>query len=66
MGCSEPDFWDTMGVVNEPLADKLYNTVFGGMGADATADNIGMTLLTATAVGIAAHAAISTVKKPKE
>jgi quinone-reactive Ni/Fe-hydrogenase small subunit len=66
MGCSEPDFWDTMGVVNEPLADKLYNTVFGGMGADATADNIGMTLLTVTAVGIAAHAAISTIKKPKE
>jgi len=66
MGCSEPDFWDTMGTVNEPLSDKLYNSVFGGMGADATADNIGLTLLTATAVGIAAHAAISTVKKPKE
>jgi quinone-reactive Ni/Fe-hydrogenase small subunit len=66
IGCSEPDFWDTMGVVNEPLSDKLYNTVFDGMGADATADNIGLTLLTATAVGIAAHAAISTVKNPKE
>jgi quinone-reactive Ni/Fe-hydrogenase small subunit len=66
MGCSEPDFWDTMGTVNEPLSDKLYNSVFGGMGADATADNIGLTLLTVTAVGIAAHAAISTVKKPKE
>jgi len=66
MGCSEPDFWDTMGTVNEPLSDKLYNTVFGGLGADATADKIGITLLTATAVGIAAHAAISTVKKPKE
>ena len=66
MGCSEPDFWDTMGVVGEPLSDKLYNTVFGGMGADATADKVGLTLLTATAVGIAAHAAISTIKKPKE
>ena len=66
MGCSEPDFWDTMGTVNEPLSDKLYNTVFDGMGADATADKIGLTLLTVTAVGIAAHAAISTVKKPKE
>jgi quinone-reactive Ni/Fe-hydrogenase small subunit len=66
MGCSEPDFWDTMGTVNEPLSDKLYNSVFGGMGADATADNIGLTLLTVTAVSIAAHAAISTVKKPKE
>jgi len=66
MGCSEPDFWDTMGVVGEPLSNKLYNTVFGGLGADATADKIGLGLLTATAVGIAAHAAISTIKKPKE
>jgi len=65
MGCSEPDFWDTMGVVGEPLKDRLYHTVFGGMGADATADKIGVTLLTATAVGIAAHAAISAIKNPK-
>jgi quinone-reactive Ni/Fe-hydrogenase small subunit len=66
MGCSEPDFWDTMGTVGEPLKDKLYNTTFNGLGADATADNIGISLLTATAVGIAAHAAISAVKSPKE
>jgi len=66
MGCSEPDFWDTMGTVGEPLKDRLYQTVFSGAGADATADKIGITLLTATAVGIAAHAAISVVKKPKE
>ncbi len=65
MGCSEPDFWDTMGTVNEPLKDRLYNTVFNGMGADATADNIGVTLLVATGVGIAAHAAISAIKHPK-
>ena len=66
MGCSEPDFWDTMGTVGEPLKDKLYNTVFSGAGADATADKIGVGLLTATAVGIAAHAAISVIKKPQE
>ena len=66
VGCSEPDFWDTMGTVNEPLKDRLYQTTFGGSGADATADKIGITLLTATAVGIAAHAAISAVKPPKE
>ena len=66
IGCSEPDFWDTMGTVGEPLKDKLYQTVFGGVGADATADKIGIGLLTATAVGIAAHAAISVVKKPQE
>ena len=66
MGCSEPDFWDTMGTVNEPLKDKLYNSVFGGTGADATADEIGISLLTATAIGIAAHAAISAKIPPKE
>jgi len=66
MGCSEPDFWDTMGTVGEPLKDRLYHTTFGGLGADATADKIGLGLLTATAVGIAAHAAISSVKPPKE
>ena len=66
MGCSEPDFWDTMGTVNEPLAGKLYHTVFGGLGADATADRIGIGILTATAIGIAAHAAIAVIKPPKE
>jgi len=66
MGCSEPDFWDTMGTVGEPLKDRLYQTVFSGAGADATADKIGVTLLAATAVGVAAHAAISAIKPPKE
>ena len=65
IGCSEPDFWDTMGTVNEPLKDRLYHTTFGGLGSDATADKIGLGLLTATAVGIAAHAAISVIKPPK-
>ena len=66
IGCSEPDFWDTMGTVNEPLKDKLYNTTFGGLGADATADKIGIGLLAATGVGIAAHALIASIKPPKE
>ncbi|MDD3834893.1 MAG: Ni/Fe hydrogenase, partial [Sulfurimonas sp.] len=66
MGCSEPDFWDKMGIVHEPLGDRLYHTTFGGLGADATADKIGVGILTVTAIGIAAHAAISLVKKPKE
>lgn len=65
MGCSEPDFWDTMGVIHEPLANKLYHTTFGGLGSDATADKIGVGLLTVTAVGIAAHAALSVIKNPK-
>ena len=66
MGCSEPDFWDTMGVVHEPLGNRLYHTAFAGLGSDATADKIGVGILTVTAIGIAAHAAISIVKKPKE
>jgi quinone-reactive Ni/Fe-hydrogenase small subunit len=66
MGCSEPDFWDTMGIVGEPLKDRLYHTTFGGLGADATADKIGLGLLVATGVGIAAHAAVSSIKPPKE
>jgi quinone-reactive Ni/Fe-hydrogenase small subunit len=66
MGCSEPDFWDKMGPFEEPVADRLYNTVFSGMGADATADKIGTGILTATAVGIAAHAVISKIKNPPE
>ena len=61
IGCSEPDFWDAMGPFEEPLGDRLYQTVYGE-GADKTADKVGIALLTATAVGIAAHAAIAAVK----
>jgi len=66
LGCSEADFWDTMNNFEEPLADRLYNTVFGGLGSDATADRIGLGVLVATGIGIAAHAAISAIKNPKE
>ena len=66
IGCSEPDFWDTMGPFEEPVADRLYNTVFGGLGADATADRVGTGLLAVTGIGIAAHAVISNIKKPKD
>ncbi|MCV6608571.1 MAG: hydrogenase small subunit [Campylobacterales bacterium] len=65
IGCSEPDFWDTMGPYEEPKGNRLYDTPFG-LGADATADKIGLGVLAATGVGIAVHAAISNVKKPKE
>ncbi|MBU0720269.1 hydrogenase small subunit [bacterium] len=66
LGCSEPNFWDTMGPFEEPVADKIYNTVFGGVGADATADKVGIGILTATALGIAAHAVLSKIKNPQE
>ncbi|ADU65819.1 hydrogenase small subunit [Desulfurispirillum indicum] len=62
IGCSEPNFWDTMAPYEEPRKDHLYSGVFGGMGADATADKIGIALLTATAVGIGAHAVYSVVQ----
>lgn len=58
IGCSEPDFWDSMAPYEEPRADHLYSSLFSG-GADATADKIGIALLSATAVGIGAHAALS-------
>ena len=50
-----------MGPFEEPLGNRLYNTVYGE-GADKTADKVGVALLAATAVGIAAHAAIAAVK----
>ncbi|MDR2904952.1 MAG: hydrogenase small subunit [Helicobacteraceae bacterium] len=61
IGCSEPDFWDKMGPFEEPLADKLYHSI----SADATADKAGIAILTVTAAAIAAHAAISALKKPE-
>ena len=54
-----------MGPFEEPLADRLYNTVFDGAGADATADKIGLGVLAVTGVAIAAHAAVATLKKDK-
>lgn len=63
LGCSEPDFWDTMGPFEEPLANRLYKSVFGGLGADAAADKIGIGILALAGVGMAAHAAIATFKK---
>ncbi|MDR0746421.1 MAG: hydrogenase small subunit [Helicobacteraceae bacterium] len=61
IGCSEPNFWDAMGPFEEPLASKLYHSI----DADATADKVGVALLTVTAIGVAAHAAISALKKPE-
>ncbi|WP_033915906.1 hydrogenase small subunit [Campylobacter sputorum] len=63
IGCSEPNFWDEMGPFEVPLGDRLYNTTFGGLGADATADKIGIGILAIAGVAIAAHAAIASFKK---
>lgn len=63
IGCSEPDFWDSMGPFEEPLTNRLFSTVFNGVGADATADKIGIGVLAIAGVGIAAHAAVASMKK---
>jgi len=62
IGCSEPDFWDAMAPFEEPLANHKFMSV----SADATADKVGITILTLAGVAIAAHAAISAIKNPKE
>lgn len=63
IGCSEPNFWDEMGPFEVPLGDRLYHTTFGGLGADSTADKIGIGILAIAGVAIAAHAAIASFKK---
>ena len=65
IGCSEPNFWDTMTPFEAPLANQLFQTTFDGMGADKTADRVGGVILAATAIGIAAHAVASSVAKNK-
>nr|WP_220272078.1 hydrogenase small subunit [Helicobacter didelphidarum] len=64
IGCSEPRFWDTMNPFEVPLGNR-YQTAFTGAGADRTADNVGIIVLGAAAIGIAAHAMISGAIKPK-
>ncbi len=66
IGCSEPDFWDKMGPFEEPLGDRLFETAMDGFGADKTADTVGIALLAATGVGIAAHATMAAINKPKD
>ncbi|QCD45161.1 hydrogenase small subunit [Campylobacter mucosalis] len=65
IGCSEPDFWDNMGPFEEPMGDRLYNTVLG-LGADNVSDKIGIGILALTGIGIAAHALIAATRKDSE
>ncbi len=66
IGCSEPNFWDTMGPFEEPISGNLFQTAFGGLGSDATVDKIGISVLTVTGLAIAAHGALSAFKQPKD
>jgi hydrogenase small subunit len=58
IGCSEKDFWD-----NGPFYRHLAS--FPGFGIETTADDIGVAVGAVTAVGIAAHAVSTNLKKRK-
>lgn len=58
IGCSEANFWD-----NGPFYRHLPS--FPGFGIETTADNVGLAVGAAAAVGIAAHAATSVFVKGK-
>ncbi|EAH7837837.1 hydrogenase small subunit [Campylobacter lari] len=65
IGCSEPDFWDTMGPFEEVMAGRLFDTVYG-LGADSVSDKIGIGVLCVTGVAVAAHAVIASLEKNKD
>ncbi len=54
IGCTEPDFWDTM----TPFYERLPKVKIPGTGIIEDADNIGKVLVGATAVGVGLHAAV--------
>jgi hydrogenase small subunit len=58
IGCSEANFWD-----NGPFYQHLAS--FPGFGIETTADDIGLFLGAATAVGITAHAVSTNIRKRK-
>jgi len=58
IGCSEANFWD-----NGPFYQHLAS--FPGFGIETTADKIGLVVGAGTAIGIAAHAITTVVRKRK-
>lgn len=58
IGCSEAGFWD-----KAPFYKR--DPALNAFGVEATADQIGLTLGAATAVGIAAHAVATNIRKRK-
>ncbi|MEN8141051.1 MAG: hydrogenase small subunit [Thermodesulfobacteriota bacterium] len=63
IGCTEPDFWDTM----SPFYERLPQIkIPGGDGIIANIDATGKKVLAATAVGIGVHAAVGIGKSLKE
>ena len=60
IGCSEPQFWDTM----TPFYRRLPQVP--GFGVEATADKIGLGLVAATAVAFGAHGIASAFRRGDE
>ena len=63
IGCSEPQFWDKY-AYERPMADANIKAPTGG--AEKSVDEFGLGLLSVAGVGIAIHAAISTIAGKKE
>jgi hydrogenase small subunit len=59
IGCSEENFWD-----NGPFYNRLTN--LPGFGIESTADQVGLAVGAVTAAGLAAHAALTFVRKRGE
>ena len=53
------------GPFEEPMADRLFDTVLG-LGADNVSDKIGIGILALAGIGMAAHAALACMSKDKE
>jgi len=62
IGCSEPDFWDKY-AYERPMADANIKAPTGGV--EKSVDEFGLGILTATAVGIGIHAAVSVLAGKK-
>jgi len=60
IGCTEPDFWDTM----SPFYDRLPDV--GGFGVEQRVDLIGAALAAGATAGVAAHAIATGVHQVRE
>jgi len=56
MGCTEPNFWDTMAPFEKPIHE---GTIGGG---ETTVDNLGIALTVGAVAGVAAHAGLTAVR----
>ena len=62
MGCTEPNFWDTMA----PLEQPIHEGGIAGGGGERTVDTIGAVLTGAAVAGVATHAILSGIKHRKD